>query len=157
MEEYIKYFETQEEYDEYVTSGNMKRPNVSYCNNIKSVCYNPFTWADEYFTTVALENGTITLNIPRQIDTHYISYVSYSINGGVSWIDTVDVNNFREDTPISINVSKGDAILWKCGSKYYEIPSGLGGCFFSSTCNFNVMGNIMSLVCGDNFKGANRG
>ena len=157
MEEYIKYFETQEEYDEYVTSGNMKNPNVSYCEDVKDVHYNPWTWADEYFTTVALESGTITLNIPGHIDTHNISYVSYSTNGGASWVDTVDVNDFVEETPITINVSKGDAILWKCGSKYYEIPSGLGGCFFSSTCNFNVMGNIMSLVCGDNFKGANRG
>ena len=52
MEEYIKYFETQEEYEEYRESGEMLRPNVSYCEDIKGVHYNPYVreYDKEYLT-----------------------------------------------------------------------------------------------------------
>ena len=42
MEEYIKYFETHEEYEEYVAGGTMEKPNISYCEDVKDVHYNPY-------------------------------------------------------------------------------------------------------------------
>ena len=68
--------------------------------------------------------------------------VSYSVDNGTTWVDTaVESNNQTITTP---TIAQGDKVLWKGeGSKFSS---------FSSTGNFNVMGNIMSLLYGDNFE-----
>ena len=48
---------------------------------------------------------------------------------------------------VSIDVSAGDKILWKADSTRYKDS------YFKSTCKFNVSGNIMSMVYGDDFVG----
>mgnify|MGYP006907948540 FL=1 len=40
---YLKRFDTSEQYSEFVKSGNMYKPNTSYCANDNSVYYTPFT------------------------------------------------------------------------------------------------------------------
>ena len=97
--------------------------------------YNPWTWADDYLTFVALESGTFTFT-PKNSNV-----ISYSTNGGETWTEgnSVEVNN-------------GDKVIWKgtmTPTTYY--PQGIGT--FTSTGNFDVQGNAMSLLFGDNFKG----
>ena len=59
--EYLKLFSSHTDYEEYVTGGTMVKPNVSYCEDVKDVHYNPIIphdYSQDYFATVALENGT---------------------------------------------------------------------------------------------------
>ena len=129
---YLKKFETHEDYEEYVTGGTFLKPNVSYCEDVKDVHYNPWTWADAYFTTVALENGTISFT-PKNSNV-----ISYSTDNGNTWTEgnSVEVNN-------------GDSVMWK-GTMTPQTNQGIGS--FSSTCNFEAQGNTMSLLFGDDFK-----
>ena len=65
----------------------------------------------------------------------------YSRDNGVSWEKLL----FRDD----ITVEAGDKILFKS-----EAPSGIRGASFSgSTAIFDVSGNILSIIYGDNFPG----
>ncbi len=113
--------------------GGMLRPNVSHCITENEVHYNPHTFADEYLTFVALENTTFTF-MPRNNNV-----VSYSVDNGNSWTqgNTVEVN-------------AGDKVMWKA-----QLPSTNynGNGKFASTGTFNIQGNAMSLVFGDDFRG----
>ena len=86
---------------------------------------------NEYFTTVALGLGTIEFNSGDNT-------LEYSTDSGSTW-----------NTGNSVNVNEGDEILWRCNSP--SAPDGIGT--FSSDCPFEVQGNIMSLLYGDNFVG----
>ena len=74
---YLKLFENHSQYGEYA-GGDMLKPNVSHCVEENEVHYNQRTWADEYFTTVARENGTISFNIWQSMGTDMIKSISYS-------------------------------------------------------------------------------
>ena len=134
--EYLKLFSSHTDYEEYVTGGTMVKPNVSYCEDVKDVHYNPIIphdYSQDYFATVALENGTITFT-PTESNA-----ISYSTDNGNTWVE----GN-------SVNVVNGDKVLWK-GTM---TPLGLEGIgvFYETTCNFDVKGNVMSLIYGDDFK-----
>ena len=132
--EYLKLFSSHTDYEEYVSGGTMVKPNVSYCEDVKDVHYNPYVhdYSQDYLTTVALENGTITFT-PTESNA-----ISYSTDNGNTWVE----GN-------SVNVVNGDKVLWK-GMMTPSVYDGIGK--FSSTCNFDVQGNIMSLIYGDDFK-----
>jgi len=63
MSNYVKLFNTHTEYQTYIGRDDALKPNVSYCEDNNEVHYNPFSYADEYLTFVALEDGTISFNI----------------------------------------------------------------------------------------------
>lgn len=42
IQEYLKVFETHEEYEEYITGDTMVTPNVSYCEDMEDLHYNPY-------------------------------------------------------------------------------------------------------------------
>ena len=132
MGDYLKLFKTHSEYEAYSVGGEMLKPNVSYCRQENEVHYNPWTWADTYLTFVAKEAGAFTFTPQNS------NVISYSTDNGESWI----VGN-------SVEVNSGDRVLWK-GTM---TPSSSGIGTFSSTANFDVQGNVMSLLYGDNFKG----
>ena len=134
MGDYLKLFETHAEYQEYSGGGEMILPNVSYCEDNNEVHYNPIPdYSKEYLTFVAKENGTFTFNPLNS------NVISYSTDNGTTWTE----GN-------SVTVNKGDKVLWK-GEMTPRNYYGLGK--FSSTANFDVQGNVMSLLFGDNFKG----
>lgn len=98
----------------------------------------PTPTSGDYFTTRALEDGDII------VTPNTTSSIYYSLDSGSTWTDATWVGS-----DYAISVSSGDTILWK-GSE----PAGNSHkCKFSSTCNFEVYGNIMSLICRDNFEG----
>ena len=132
MGKYLKLFKT---HSDYVNDRkNLILPNVSYCEDNNEVHYNPWTWAEEYLTFVALEDGTFTLST---------NAVSYSLDNGETW------TNLAANTA-SPTVTVGNKIMWK-GTLTPTSSNGIGA--FSATGNFNVQGNAMSLLYGDNFKG----
>ena len=100
-----------------------------------------------YLAFTALESGTFTLTIPANVGTSYIESISYSTDEGVTWTTT---NNTSSAVTITTpTISEGDTVLWKGNSKSISIADYES--VFSSTGNFNVSGNIMSLLYGDNF------
>ena len=136
MGKYLKLFETHTEYQTYAQSGDMIKPNVSYCEDNNEVHYNPYVhdYSQDYLTFVALEDGTFTLST---------NAVSYSLDDGETWAELTK----NTATP---TVTTGNKIMWK-GTLTPASSNGVGT--FSATGNFDVQGNAMSLLYGDNFKG----
>ena len=87
-----------------------------------------------------------------------ITSISYSTDNGETWTTTNNQNNKSENLQITVNVNAGDKVLWKGTAQqtgYYD-EEDMGdyvGSFFSSDCEFDVQGNVMSLCYGDNFIG----
>ena len=160
MATYLKLFETHTQYETFIGGGGntpFVKPNVSYCTEENEVHYNPFSWADEYLTFVALEKGTISFDISNSIGTDKITSISYSTDNGANWTTTENRNDKQENLSITVEVNKGDKLLWKGDAKtlafYVNDEVGFAGSFFSSTAKFDSAGNVMSLLFGDKFKG----
>ena len=150
---YLKLFDDHLGYEDFVSGGTMARPNVSHCVAENEVHYNPHTFADEYLTFVAKENGTFTFTPQNS------NVISYSTDDGETWTTTNNTDNKSEHLAITVNVSEGDKVMWKGDAEqlgFYngdEVVDDVVGSFFSSDCEFDAQGNIMSLLYGDDFKG----
>ena len=109
-------------------------------------------YSQDYLTFEALESGTFTLTIPAEIDTTYMTSISYSVDNGTNWVTTAIDNTSQTITTPTI--AQGDKVLWKGeGSALAENgSSSINSSKFSSTGNFNVCGNAMSLLYGVNFE-----
>jgi hypothetical protein len=151
--EYLKLFSSHTDYEDYASGGTMVRPNVSYCEDVKDVHYNPWTWAEQYLTFVALEDGTISFDIFQTMGTDMITSISYSTDDGETWTTTQNQNGKTSNLVITVNVNEGDKVLWKGDAQQLGDEDENCASFFSSTCEFDVMGNVMSLLYGDSFKG----
>ena len=90
-----------------------------------------------YLTFVAEESGTFKFSGTTGND-----HISYSMDGGKTW-------NTLASGVDSPTVSAGNKIMWKGLFSPYS-TAGIGK--FSSTGIFDVEGNIMSLLYGDDFK-----
>lgn len=130
---YLKKFENHSQYESYIAT-DFAKPNVSYCEDNNCVHYNPIhNYADDYLTFVAKESGTFTFTPQNS------NVISYSTDNGTNWTE----GN-------SVSVNSGDKVMWK-GTMTPASSQGVGA--FSSTANFDVQGNVMSLLYGDNYKG----
>ena len=117
---------------------------------------NFISFYDEYFTIESLEdNNTITLSIPSDITYNELNTVSYSIDK-TNWT-TLQINYTYQT--ISVTLDFGDKVYFKgigyqYGKHWYdedEEEDEYAHCSISASGNFNVYGNIMSLLYGDNF------
>ncbi len=159
MGKYLKKFENHAQYQAFTATAEFIKPNVSYCAQENELHYNPrpHDYSQDYLTTIALEQGTISFNIWKGMGTEYITSISYSTNNGETWTTTNNTNSKSEHLTISVNVNEGDKVLWKGNAQQmgYDDIDDYGdhvGSFFSSTAEFDVQGNVMSLLYGDNFK-----
>ena len=155
---YLKFFETHSDYQTYINGSDKILPNVSYCEDANDVHYNPWTYAETYFTTIARENGTISFNIWKSMNTDMITSISYSTDNGETWTTTANQDNKSEHLVIDVDVNTGDKVLWKgiaTQTGYHDLIDcgDWVGSFFSSDCEFDAKGNVMSLLYGDNYKG----
>jgi hypothetical protein len=128
---YLKLFTSHSDYD--AAKSSLDKPNVSHCIGGNHVHYTPLIYAEEYLTFVAKENGTFTFEPKNN------NVISYSTDNGKTWTE----GN-------SVNVNNGDKVMWK-GTMIPQSAYGIGR--FLSTSNFDVQGNVMSLLYGDSFKG----
>jgi len=143
MANYLKLFEDENAYSAFTGTSAYVTPNVSVCSGGGgSIFYNPYEYnpANEYFTTVAKSNGTIRFN--GSASGTVTNKLSYSLNGG-SW-------STPSQTP-SVSVSAGDKVLWK-GECIPNSSAGIGN-FRQTKTDFDIEGNVMSLLYGDGFKG----
>ena len=102
-----------------------------------------------YLCFTALESGTFTYSIPEAMTTLNIDHVSFSTDGQ-SWttLNNIDNEVASITTP---TVNAGDKVYWK-GSGQRLANSTTVYSNFSSTCKFDVSGNIASLLYEDTFK-----
>ena len=98
---------------------------------IKDEIIEEIDYANEYLTFVADESGTFTFTPVNN------NIISYSKDNGLTWTEGNEVT-----------VNRGDKVLWKGVMS----PTGNGIGTFSSTANFDVQGNVMSLLWSDDFK-----
>ena len=159
MSLYLKLFENHNQYTAYTASTEFIKPNVSSCVQDNEVHYSPLhDYSQDYLTTVALEEGTISFNIWKNMGTDMITSISYSTDNGETWTTTNNTNSKSDNLAINVNVNEGDKVLWKGDAQqmgYYDEDDydDYVGSFFSSNREFDVEGNVMSLLYGDNFKG----
>ena len=138
MGKYLKEFELTSQYEEYINSTMALLPNVSLTNDDNMVHYNPIVgdsniYTQQYLTFEAIEDSTFRLT---QND------CEYSLDEGKTWVSL----EAETDTPI---VYAGNKIMFKATNPLIISDSGMGA--FSSTGKFNVEGNIMSMLYGDDF------
>lgn len=101
----------------------------------------------DYLTFVALEDGEFSFETPFE-DRFERSLMSYSLDGGATWSEPA--------TALTVYVSEGEIVKWKNNYNVTAFTYATGIGEFSSTMPFNVEGNAMSIVYGDNFIGKNR-
>ena len=134
MNDHLKQFANHAAYQ--AAESSLDTPNVSLCVSEGDVHYNPYVphdYSQDYLTFVALETGTFKFRTEN-----INNIISYSIDNGTTWTQGKNVS-----------VTNGDKVMWK--GTMTSSSSGIGK--FSSTGNFDVQGNIMSLLFGDNYKG----
>lgn len=140
MGKYLKKFENHSNYETYINDDTTKiLPNVSYCINEKDIHFNPkpINYSKRYLTFLALEDSSFTF-----VSENYSIY--YSLNNGTTW-NLLEQGN---STPV---IKEGDKILWKLNYVLLDEDDNNGIGNFQATGNFEVEGNIMSLLYGDNF------
>lgn len=152
MEKHLYYYPNHATFKSSTDQKNIH--NVVYCDNEAHVHYDYHDYSQDYFTTKALEDGTISFNILKDITTSMITSISYSTNNGETWTTTNNTDNKKENLIITVNVSANNEVLWKGITTQICIDLS-NTAHFSSTARFDVMGNIMSLSYGDNFIGKN--
>ena len=109
--------------------------------------------AEKYLGFNILSGGTI---VWRTISSFaYARNISYSLDSGTTWIETnLPTDNYGYYA-YTINVNAGDYVMFKGENEGYS--TGVDNCgFFNSTAYFNIEGNIMSLLYGDNFRGKDK-
>ena len=108
----------------------------------------PTPVSGDYLTMQIVSGGTINWYAS---DSAHTKTISYSINGGPWTYITSSTGG------TSFNVNSGDTVLFKGINNSYSYyashnPRWLNA-FYQSTASFNLSGNILSLIYGDNFVG----
>ena len=129
MERYINSFATENDIQIALDNGELLKPYVAYIEDADRIDWNSKEIVDyttEYLTFNIISGGNI--NVPTG--------TTYSINGA-EW----------ENTGTTLTVNSGETIRFKGNKSSYNYNS-----FGPSTASFEVEGNIMSLIYGDDFK-----
>ena len=145
---FLKKFATHAEYEAYMSGSSVAYPNISLCEEDCDVhvtdmgeVVDPDKYMKQYLTFIALADGTFKFSGITTANT-----LSYSLNSGETWIE------LAHDT-YTPTVSSGNSIMWKGTCTPLSASStsyGIGK--FLSTNNFDIEGNVMSLLYGDNYK-----
>ena len=147
---YIKRFESEALYELFKLSEDYITPNVSWCENEYSTKYNPYIpphdYSNDYLTIISTsDNNTIGWKASNSLLTKTISV---STDNGQTW---TDVTSNTSGITIAI-LNTGDKLLIKGSNNVYGANIDYYN-YFTSTGQFNVEGNIMSMIYGDNFIG----
>ena len=132
---YIKSYSNTTDLRTDLDNGKLDHPYVAKINETIDFDSIGTNWKKEYFTIIALTDGTISYSHKEGSNPMF-----YSINEG-EWIET--------NVSVDITVSKNDMIRFKSnrGNQAYNQETFTSG----GTAQFEVAGNLMSLVAGDNF------
>ena len=104
----------------------------------------------DYFATTALEDMQIMFtpifDYDREADDYYIYY---SLDSGYTWNKTWVESGVGVVTPV---LHSGDTVFWKASGLTVSSDYGIGGFEASYSKHYNISGNILSLVYGDDFE-----
>ena len=142
MSDYFKLFDTHDDYEDFVEDDNMVTPNVALCAEENDVHYNDKDWEEEYLTFEIIQDGTIVWKTNSQ---NFTRAISYTLDDGETWTSITSTTS-----GVSINVKKGQYIGFRGGNTTYATAQNYFN-RFGGTAQFNIKGNIMSLVYNNNF------
>ena len=151
MKKYLTEFINHTAY-EAVESG-LTLPNVSYCVEENDVYYKELEeddYSQKYFTLIAIEEGDLSFsgesgNFP----------FAYSTNGGKTWETLGKLENSISLRPRSKILLRGTNLtIGREGIGAFSYTrQDIGG--ISANQKFELEGNIMSLIYGDDFANSN--
>ncbi len=104
-----------------------------------------------YLRTTARNTGTISFTIPSGISTSSLSSISYSTDE-TNWTTVNNVDN-QEVIITTPSLNSGDMVYWKGDGVQLAITGTVYSHFTAST-DYDVDGNIMSLLASDNYQNA---
>lgn len=137
MANYINAYANQAFYD---SDDTKQYPNVALLRDSGTIVHkkeNRIDYSTHYFTFVAEEAGTFSYH-------SYWTTLDYSLDNGQTWTTLQDETN----TP---TIQAEEKIMWR--GTFNGADNEDGHCQFSSSGQFTVEGNVMSLIYGDNFSG----
>ena len=143
MKQYLTKFSTRAEYTAALQ--NLNFPNVTYLSEDDELVFAqnaPEPPAHDYSLdcfTIEITDGTDVLHVG---DGHETESLQHSVDGGNTWESHVE--------PDGMEVKAGDKIMLKCTDHLTPYDSIIA---FDGDATYNVYGNIMSLVYGDDFVG----
>jgi len=112
-----------------------------------TIILNPVhNYSNDYLTFKITKNGIIKWWASNNSS---IKTISYSKNDGSTW---TSVTSSSGSSGTSINVSNGETLIFKGNNSSYATNASNCSAFRYSTAGFEVEGNIMSMIYGDNFK-----
>ena len=121
----------------------------------------PVPYDEQYFTTESLEEGDNEISFTMgdgmtTAITTAVTSVSVSTDDGVTW---TSMENIGANASLSVTLSHpGEKAIWKGEAVRYALGNDATSQYrqtrFSSTGQFKVYGNIMSLISGDTFEDA---
>ena len=122
-------------------------------NNTNKASHIPANWtiddgdySEKYLTFKILTNGTILWKGFGTNAAYNALTVSYSKDNGTTWTDITATSE-----GVEINVVSGDKVLIKGNNTRYSYDYQNYCGFVAGTATYNIEGNIMSLIYGDNF------
>ena len=146
MERYINSFSTENDIKIALENGELLKPYVAYIEDADRIDWNSKEIVDyttEYLTFNILSAGTINWTAS---DSSVTKTIEYKVNNG-EW---ASITSNTEGVKITVNSS--DKIQFRGNNAQYAIGYSKYNSFSDSTASFEVEGNIMSLIYGDNFK-----
>ena len=135
---YIKKFDTISAQTVYLNSAEIGT-YVGYVDENETVYYDDsivIQYQKKYLTIETLTAGDLSLAGAR-------SNFNYSLDNGSTW------NVLANNQTVAVNA--GEKVLLKANRPYADYNTGIGNISYSG--QFNLCGNIMSLVYGDDFIG----
>ena len=151
MERYINSYATENDIQIALQNGELLKPYVAYIEDVDRIDWNSKTidYSGKYLTFNILSAGTINWTASK---TDAAKTIDYKLNDN-EW--TSITSNTGSSAP-TITVNSGDKVQFRGNNATY---SNGGNIIFNILCNsfggsasFEVEGNIMSLIYGDNFK-----
>jgi len=97
-----------------------------------------------YLAMDIVSGGTIAW---KKVGTEASKVIEYSKDEGENW------SSITSNSGSVINVSAGDRVVFRGNNVRYGSPTNNGTTFSGGTAYFNLSGNIMSLIYGDDFEG----
>ena len=148
MERYINSYATENDIQIALENGELLKPYVAYIEDADRIDWNSKEIVDyttEYLTFNILSAGTINW---KASNSSIAKTIEYKLNNN-EW--TSITSNTDSSAP-TITVNSGDKIQFKGSNAQYASGSSKYNSFRGSTASFEVEGNIMSLIYGDDFK-----
>ena len=148
MERYINSYATENDIQIALENGELLKPYVAYIEDVDRIDWNSKEIVDyttEYLTFNILSAGTINWTASN---TAITKTIDYKLNDN-EW--TPITSNTGSSAP-SITVNTGDKIQFRGNNAQYTTSYSDYNSFSGSTASFEVEGNIMSLIYGDDFK-----